>query len=190
MPFSSDRALANFSVQRASVSFWASFAGSSGQISAAVLPALIAAFSSFVLRCLGAADELDNDVDIVARGERGHIILPGEGGEIDAPLPMPIAGRHGGDHDRPAGAPGDELRIGFQQLHDAGPNSAEPGEADAKGGGHGGGCSGAGRWVEGGGVVDGGGVVGRDARALPLQPGRALNALHPPSLTDAAGIDS
>ncbi len=43
-----------FSVQRALVSFWAALFGSSGQISFADLPALIAAFSPSVLRCLSS----------------------------------------------------------------------------------------------------------------------------------------
>jgi hypothetical protein len=51
-----------FTVQRASVSFCAAFAGLSGLISAAVLPALIAAFSSSVLRCRGAATKLASTI--------------------------------------------------------------------------------------------------------------------------------
>lgn len=43
-------ALENFTVHRASVSFWRALAGLSGQISAADLPALILAFSSSLLR--------------------------------------------------------------------------------------------------------------------------------------------
>jgi hypothetical protein len=50
------------SVQRASMSFCAAFAGLSGQISAAFWPALIAAFSSSVLRCRGAAIRLASTI--------------------------------------------------------------------------------------------------------------------------------
>ena len=45
----------SFRVQRAFVSFCAALLGSSGQISRAVLPSLIACFSSSVLRCFGPA---------------------------------------------------------------------------------------------------------------------------------------
>ena len=44
------------------VSFCAARAGSSGQISAATLPALIAAFSGSVLRCLGAATSVASTI--------------------------------------------------------------------------------------------------------------------------------
>lgn len=54
--------LANFSVQRASVSFGAALAGSLGHISPALLPALIASFSGAVLRCLGAASSVASTI--------------------------------------------------------------------------------------------------------------------------------
>jgi hypothetical protein len=62
LPPGSGRALANFTVQRASVSFCAALAGSSGQISAAVLPALIASLSALVFRCLGAATSVASTI--------------------------------------------------------------------------------------------------------------------------------
>lgn len=46
LPFRVGLALANFSVQRASVSFCAALSGSSGQIWSAPLPSLIASFSA------------------------------------------------------------------------------------------------------------------------------------------------
>ena len=62
LPPGSGRALANFSVQRASVSFCAALAGWSGQTSAALLPALIAPFSAAVLRYLGAATSVASTI--------------------------------------------------------------------------------------------------------------------------------
>ena len=62
LPPGSARPLANFSVQRASVSFYAALAGCPGQISAALLPALIASFSAAVLRCLGAATSVASTI--------------------------------------------------------------------------------------------------------------------------------
>ena len=55
LPVARGLAFANLSAQRASVSFCAARAGLSGQISPALLPALIASFSGPVLRCPGAA---------------------------------------------------------------------------------------------------------------------------------------
>ena len=55
LPSAVGRALANLSLQRASVSFCRALARSSGQISAALLPAFTAAFSASLFRCLGAA---------------------------------------------------------------------------------------------------------------------------------------
>ena len=54
LPSSRGLALENFTVQRASRSFCRSLAGRSAQPSG-IRPALIAAFSASVLRCLGAA---------------------------------------------------------------------------------------------------------------------------------------
>ena len=55
-------ALVNFSVQRASVSFCAALAGCSGQISSALWPSLIAAFSASVFRCRGARTILASEI--------------------------------------------------------------------------------------------------------------------------------
>ncbi|MBC7159889.1 MAG: hypothetical protein H5U21_07560, partial [Porphyrobacter sp.] len=62
LPSAKARALANFSVQRASVSFCAALAGFSGQISAALLPASIASFSAAMVRCLGAATSVASTI--------------------------------------------------------------------------------------------------------------------------------
>ena len=53
-PSSEGLAFENFTVQRASRSFWASLAGLSFQ-ACGIRPALISAFSPSLLRCLGAA---------------------------------------------------------------------------------------------------------------------------------------
>jgi hypothetical protein len=55
---------------------------------------------------IGAADKFHHDIDIVAAGERGGVILPGEAGEIDAAFAAAVASRDGGDGDGPAGAAG------------------------------------------------------------------------------------
>jgi hypothetical protein len=62
VPSTSGLAFENFTVHLASVSFWAAFAGSSGQISSAVLPDLIASFSPSLLRCLGAATRVASTI--------------------------------------------------------------------------------------------------------------------------------
>ena len=62
MPSASTLPLLVLTVQRASVSFCAALAGSSGQISVALLPALIAAFSSSLLCCRGAATKLASTI--------------------------------------------------------------------------------------------------------------------------------
>ena len=53
-PSAAGFAFDHFTVQRASRSFWASFAGLSAQASG-IRPALMSAFSLSVLRCFGAA---------------------------------------------------------------------------------------------------------------------------------------
>ena len=62
LPSAPGRALLNFTVQRASVSFWRALAGLSGQICAAFSPALIRAFSSPVLRWRGAATSVASTI--------------------------------------------------------------------------------------------------------------------------------
>ncbi|EDP65231.1 hypothetical protein BAL199_01754 [alpha proteobacterium BAL199] len=49
-------------VQRASTSFCAALFGSSGQISAADCPSLMAAFSASVFRCFGAGTRLASTI--------------------------------------------------------------------------------------------------------------------------------
>jgi hypothetical protein len=62
LPSAVGRALANFSVQRASVSFCRALAGSSGQIWAAFLPSFTAIRSASVFLCLGAATSVASTI--------------------------------------------------------------------------------------------------------------------------------
>ncbi len=66
-------ALEYLTVQRAFVSFCAAFAGLSGQISCAVLPALMAAFSPSELRWRGAAMRLASMI-CPARGDEPRLV--------------------------------------------------------------------------------------------------------------------
>ena len=84
-------------------------------------------------RPVAATDHLDDDVDVVAVGEFGRVVDPGEAAGVDAAVAPAIARRHRGDDDPAVGAPFDQSGVGVEQRHDAGPDGAEPGEADAKG---------------------------------------------------------
>ena len=55
-------------------------------------------------RSVGAADQFDHHVDIVARGQRGHVVVPGEAGDIDTAIFQAFACRDRGDLDRAPGA--------------------------------------------------------------------------------------
>jgi hypothetical protein len=45
-------------------------------------------------RSIRAADQLDHDVDIVARSQGGHVVLPGIGREVDAAILGAVARAH------------------------------------------------------------------------------------------------
>ena len=87
-------------------------------------------------RAIGAADQLDDHIDIVAAGQLGSVVEPGEARQIDPALAAAVAGRHGGDGDGAPGAPRNQCGIVVEQRDDARANGAKAGEADAKGSGH------------------------------------------------------
>ena len=70
-------------------------------------------------RSVGAADHLDDDIDIVRRDQRVHIVFPAIGGQVDAAVLVPVTRRHRDDLDRAPGAARDQVAIRFEQPHDA-----------------------------------------------------------------------
>ncbi len=79
---------------------------------------------------VGAADQLDDDVDIVARREFGRVVYPGEARQVDAAVARPVACRDRDDLDRAAGAALDDLAVGVEQLDDAAAHRAQPRQRD------------------------------------------------------------
>jgi hypothetical protein len=88
-------------------------------------------------RAVLAPHRLDHQIDVVAAGERDRVVLPGVGGEVDAAVAVARAGGDRGDLDGPSGAPGEQVGMRLDDLHDAGAHRAEAGEGDAQGIGHG-----------------------------------------------------
>ena len=88
-------------------------------------------------RAVLAADHLDDEVDVVAPGERHRIVLPGVAGEIHAAVAVARAGGDGGDLDGTAGAGGDERTVGLEHADHPGAHGAETGDGDAQRFGHG-----------------------------------------------------
>src|SRR5271170_782487 len=81
---------------------------------------------------VGAADQFDEEIDRLRRGERNRIIKESDAIEIDAAVAASIASRDGGHNDRPARAVRQGLALTLQQPHQAGADNAEAGDADAQ----------------------------------------------------------
>ena len=88
-------------------------------------------------RALGAAHQLDEEVDVRRTGQGHGIVEPGEARDINAPLAVALAGADGGDRD---GAPGPGRKGGglaVEEADDGSADVAETGYANAQGLGHG-----------------------------------------------------
>ena len=81
-------------------------------------------------RAVRAADQLDDDIDIVARRQFGGVVDPGEARQIDAAIARPVARRDRDDLDRAAGAALDDLAVDVEQLDDARAHRAQPRQRD------------------------------------------------------------
>ena len=78
------------------------------------------------------ADQLDHHVDIIAPGERGHVVFPGEAGDVDAAILAAVTRGDRDDLDRATGARGDQRGVGIKQADHARADSAKPGNSDAQ----------------------------------------------------------
>ncbi len=65
---------------------------------------------------LGAADQLDDDVDFRVGGHRDRVVVPAHRRQIDAAVAPPVARRDRGDDDAAAGAQREQLGLALQQL--------------------------------------------------------------------------
>ena len=79
---------------------------------------------------VGAADQLDDDVDLGIGRHRRGILVPAHRREIDAAVAPPVARRYRGDDDAAAGALRQQIGLPVQQLQNAGANGAETGDGD------------------------------------------------------------
>ena len=83
-------------------------------------------------RAVGAADQFDHHVDIVAGRQRRHVVDPFIGRQVDAAILVAVA-RGDGDHlHRAAGAAGNQVAIGVEQANDAATHRSEANERDAQ----------------------------------------------------------
>ena len=79
-----------------------------------------------------AAHEFDKDIDIVARGKRDGIVLPGVGRNINAAVARFAACGHGRDGDRATRPRRHEISVGLDDLHDACADCSQSGNPKAK----------------------------------------------------------
>jgi hypothetical protein len=85
-------------------------------------------------RAVLAAHELHEDIHVIAGGQRHRVVLPRVGGDRDAAVPVAAARGDGGDLDSPAAAAArEQVGLPLDDLHHAGANGAEPGDAKADG---------------------------------------------------------
>jgi hypothetical protein len=79
---------------------------------------------------VGAADQLDDDVDLGIGRHRRGVLVPAHRREVGAPIAPAIACRDRADDDAAASALSQQVGLSVQQLEDAGPNSAETRDGD------------------------------------------------------------
>jgi hypothetical protein len=79
---------------------------------------------------VGAADQLDEGIDLGIGRHRRGILVPAYCRQIGAAITPPIACRHRRDDDAAARSLSQQIGLPVQQLEDAGPNGAETGDGD------------------------------------------------------------
>ena len=65
---------------------------------------------------VGAADQLDDDVDLGIGRHRRRVLVPAHRRQIDAAIAAAVAGRDRGDNDPAAGALRQQIGLPVQQL--------------------------------------------------------------------------
>ena len=79
-----------------------------------------------------AADQLDETLDLAARGERDGIVVPGDPAEVDAAILGGVAGTDGDHLDRTTGPLGERLVLAAEDAENRGSDGAETGDTDAQ----------------------------------------------------------
>ncbi len=79
---------------------------------------------------LGAADQLDDDVDFGIGRHRRRILVPAHRRQFDTAVAAPVARRHRGDDEPAPAALGQQLGLVLKQSEGAGTDGAEPRDGD------------------------------------------------------------
>ncbi len=79
---------------------------------------------------LGAADQLDDDVDFGIGRHRRRILVPARRRQFDAAVAAPVARRNRGDDEPAPAALGQQLGLILKQFEGAGADRAEPRDGD------------------------------------------------------------
>ena len=85
----------------------------------------------------GAADHFHNAIDVIKRRQHFGLVEPRIGGQVDATITIPVAGRNGGYDNRAASPLCDHGTIFFDEPDDTGTDGAQSSERDAKRSSHG-----------------------------------------------------
>ena len=88
-------------------------------------------------RAVGAADQLDHNIDLGVRRQGDRVVVPAESAEVDAAAARAMARGDRRDLEGAAGTLGDQAAILRQQPQHGAAHGAEPGDAQAQRLGHG-----------------------------------------------------
>ena len=79
---------------------------------------------------VAAADQFDDDVDVIVARQRRRIVMPGHAGKVDAAIALAVAGADRNDRQLAAATQRQHVALLGQQANDAGADCAEAGDSD------------------------------------------------------------
>ena len=79
---------------------------------------------------VGAADQLDDDIDLRIRRHRGRVLVPAHGRQIHPPVATAVASGNRGDDNSAAGPLSQELSLPVEQLQSTGSDRPQARDGD------------------------------------------------------------
>ena len=81
-------------------------------------------------RAVRPANQFDHHIDIVTLAQDDHVVFPGIARNIDPAVLVPVTRADRGNHDRTAGAAGNQRGVGLDQPDNSGADRPKPGKGD------------------------------------------------------------
>ena len=95
-----------------------------------MLAALEGVFDERLGDTVRAADQFNDQIDIIGVGHQGRVVVPVKTGNIDSPVERPGSGRHGNDVDIATGPQRQQFLMSIDDLNRAGADGSQSGYAD------------------------------------------------------------